>query len=372
MKNQMKSAFHSAAGRPIVLAMLGAMLAFACGPQLAFAQDDTNVFGIQDDFGQQGFGATPQLRSWNAEEVKTRIAGWLDEVQATDEQRGQVETILASEELATARGPEMLLKLSEILAIVDADAKEVVMQCRMSNTHIIPPAFAFLTNEDTPALVRNNIRLLYGRWLCQERYFDECLIQLDGLEPTDVADPGSLLFYQSVAFHRLSMREKGLESLAKLMNDVGDRPHRYDALAEIMHQDLTALEAGSLDEISRWMDDVERRLDLGRTGTKVRGIEDQIVSGLDKIIEELEKQKQGQGNGAGSLQPSSPAQDSSIKGGSGPGEVTPSNIGSSDGWGTLPPKERQQALQQIGQEFPPQFRAHIERYFRRLADDGKK
>lgn len=336
------------------------------------ANGATHLQAQDDIFGQGEFGATPQLRAWSLEELRSRIDTWLAEVDITDGQRAEIESILTDEKMARARGPEMLLNLADIIAVVDADAKEVVDLCKQNNPHVVPPEFAFLTNQDTPALVRDNVRLLYGRWLCQERYFDECLVQLDGLDVNEVADPGSLLFYQSVAFHRLSMKEPGLESLAKLMNDVGDRPHRYDALAEIMHQDLTALEGGSLDEISRWMDDVERRLDLGRTGTKVRGVEDQIVQGLDKIIEELEKQKKGGGNGPGNLRPNSPAQDSSIKGGSGPGEITQSNIGSEDGWGTLPPKDRQEALQQIGKEFPPQFRAHIERYFRRLADEGKK
>ncbi len=343
-------------------------LAFAAGLLGLFAE---NAFAQDDIFGQGQFGAVPTLRAWTAEELTTKVEDWLNTVEATDEQRAEVQSILESEEVAAARGPEVLLKLADILALVDADAAEVVELCKQNSTEIVPPDFAFLTNPDVPEIVRNNIRLVYGRWLCQIRYFDECLIHLDGLNPEDVADPGSLLFYQSVAYHRLSMKEPGLESLAKLINDVGDRPHRYDALAEIMHHDLTALEDGSLDEISRWMDDVERRLDLGRTGTKVRGIEDQIVKGLDKIIEELEKQQQGQGSGGGTLQPSNPAQDSNIMGGKGPGEVDRSNIGSADGWGTLPPKERQEALQQIGQEFPPQFRAHIERYFRRLADEGK-
>ncbi|MDA7980391.1 MAG: hypothetical protein MPJ50_16660 [Pirellulales bacterium] len=321
-------------------------------------------------FGDGQFGSTPTLYAWNIDQLQEKVNAWLEEAQATGDQREQVEAILAGEELAAARGPEVLLKLADLVAIVDADAAEVVDLCKQNNPHIVPPGFAFLTSQDTPALVRNNIRLLYGRWLCQARYFDECLTQLDGLQADQVADPGSLFFYKSVAYHRLSMKEPGLESLAQLINEVGDRPHRYDALAEIMHHDLTTLEDGSLDEISRWMDDVERRLDLGRTGTKVRGLEDQIVQGLDKIIEELEKQ-QGSGSGGGSTQSSKPANDSNIMGGSGPGEVDRSNIGSAEGWGTLPPKDRQEALQQIGQEFPPQFRAHIERYFRRLADEGK-
>ena len=59
-------------------------------------------------------------------------------------------------------------------------------------------------------------------------------------------------------------------------------------------------------------------------------------------------------------------------GGKGPGEVTRKNIGSQSGWGDLPPKEREQALQQIGRDFPSHYREAIKEYFRRLAAEGNE
>ena len=60
----------------------------------------------------------------------------------------------------------------------------------------------------------------------------------------------------------------------------------------------------------------------------------------------------------------------------GPGEVTKKNIGSESGWGDLPPKQREEAMQQIGRDFPSHYRDAIEEYFRKLAaeessDDDK-
>ena len=49
-------------------------------------------------------------------------------------------------------------------------------------------------------------------------------------------------------------------------------------------------------------------------------------------------------------------------GGKGPGEVTKKNIGSGSGWGDLPPKEREEAMQQIGRDFPAHYRDVIEQY----------
>ena len=76
------------------------------------------------------------------------------------------------------------------------------------------------------------------------------------------------------------------------------------------------------------------------------------------------------GQGQGSLNPSSPAQDSNPLGGSGPGNVDRRNHGEADDWGALPPKERQKALQQISKELPAHYREVIEEYFRKLARDG--
>ena len=58
--------------------------------------------------------------------------------------------------------------------------------------------------------------------------------------------------------------------------------------------------------------------------------------------------------------------------GKGRGEVTKRDIGSGSGWGDLPPKEREQAMQQIGREFPSHYRDAIEQYFRKLASQGSE
>jgi len=57
-------------------------------------------------------------------------------------------------------------------------------------------------------------------------------------------------------------------------------------------------------------------------------------------------------------------------GGKGRGEVTKRKIGTGSGWGDLPPKQREEALQQIGREFPSHYRDVIEQYFRKLANEG--
>ena len=62
--------------------------------------------------------------------------------------------------------------------------------------------------------------------------------------------------------------------------------------------------------------------------------------------------------------------ESQIAGGGANGDVDRKNIEDRDGWGKLPPAERQQALQQISRDLPTHYREAIEAYFRKLATDG--
>jgi hypothetical protein len=155
-----------------------------------------------------------------------------------------------------------------------------------------------------------------------------------------------------------------------LLERSDDLPTRYQKLAELMQQDLAGLEDDSLDHIARRMADVRRRLTLGRAGKTVQGVENGVIESLDKIIEKLEKQAQQQQSKAGAAggQPGgAPMQDSRLAELKAPGKVDPRDIGNGADWGNMPDKEREQALQDVGREFPSHYREVIEEYFRRLA-----
>ncbi len=99
-------------------------------------------------------------------------------------------------------------------------------------------------------------------------------------------------------------------------------------------------------------------------------MEDGVIESLDKLIKKIEEQQQQQDAASAArnnIRSSSPAQESQIIGGKGPGDVEKKNIGSSNGWGDLPPKEREAAMQDVGRDFPSHYRDVIEQYFRRLA-----
>ncbi len=238
------------------------------------------------------------------------------------------------------------------------------------------PSQPWLQDPKAPLLVTANLRLFYGRWLVQQSLFDEAQEQLSGLSPGDVVAPAELLFYQGVVYYHALNQTEGLKAIDSLLDGADLSPHRYVAVARLMEVDLGTLKPDTLDHIARRMENIGKYLDLGRGGPKVRKLQDGVVESLDKIIKKLEdelakqQQQSGQANG---LKPSRPADRSTLAGGRAPGQVTKKNFGNKGEWGNLPAKEREEAVQQIGRDFPSHYRDAIEQYFRRLAaeEDNK-
>lgn len=317
------------------------------------------------------FAKAPTVTAPSTADVRAQVLAWLNAREVDPLLRRSMDAAWQNDE-ALATVEARLELLTQTLALVDDRARALIDLCSKPRDRVILPSQDWLFDRDTPPLVRDNLRLIYGRWLSHELLYDESVDQLAGIAATDVIDPATLLFYQSVGYHRLLSKNDGLKTIRQLLDDVSDSPVRYTAVAALMLDDLSALEDDSLDHISRRMDDIRRRLELGRAGNKVRRVEDGVIASLDKLIDELEKQaqqQQGGGGSSGGMQPSSPMPDSRIARANGPGEVDRRNIGKSTGWGDLPAKKREEALQQIGKDFPAHYRDAIEQYFRKLASE---
>jgi hypothetical protein len=281
--------------------------------------------------------------------------------------RQMVEAVLGA---TGAEHDSVLDRVTEAFAIADPRVRAWLDRIHSADSPTAAAPPDWLDSPDLPAWEALHLKLYAGRWLILSGLVDEGLALLAPLNPDDVVDPAALLFFQGVAHHRLLHKEDGLKALGRLLEDVQGGPRRYQSLATLMQADLSALEEDSLDHISRRMGDIERRLVLGRAGPTVRRIEDGVIEDLDKLIEEMEKQRQqqqGGGTGPGSNQSNRPAQDSAPMGGRGEGQVDKKPIGDEAGWGDLPPRKREEALQEIGKDFPPHYREIIEQYFRKLA-----
>ena len=269
---------------------------------------------------------------------------------------------------------EVLDRVAASLAVLEPQAAAIYELTQQPPTGKLASP-ELLSDESVPVFIRGNLRLLIARWLAQHEMVDEALEQLRGLKPADVVDPASLLFYQALGHHRLLEKKECLAQVTLLLENESTIPRRYATIARLMEADIKPLKTDSLDEVARLMDDIRRRLDLGRAGKKVRDEEEAVIAKLEKMIEEMEQQQQQQqqqakGGGPPSSGSGPPLEESQAADKKGPGNVDSKDIGKKDGWGNLPPKERQEVLQQIGRDLPAHFRETIEEYFKRLAQDG--
>ncbi len=268
-----------------------------------------------------------------------------------------------------AEGADLLDRLAVSLAQVDPRVAELVEYCSRISKPGRLPEFSWLADSDTPELIRHNMRLFLARWMVQQGYYDEAISWMAGLSTDNVVSPDALLFYRSIAHHRLVQPDQADAALTQLLQREDELPARYQKLADLMRQDLSGLKDESLGHIARRMEDIRRRLAQGRSGERVQKIENDVIESLDKLIKKAEdQQKQSQSaSSSGSQQSGTPMEDSRIAEHKGPGKVEPRDIGHRSGWGNLPEKDREKALQEIGREFPSHYREVIEEYFRRLA-----
>jgi len=215
--------------------------------------------------------------------------------------------------------------------------------------------------------------------LVRARLYDEALPVIAEVDPVESIDPASALFFRGVCYHTLLMKKEALADLRRLLENEEDSPVRFARTAKMMVADIKPLKDDSLDEISRLMTDVSRRLDLGRANEEVEKREQQIIDKLTKIIDKIEKEQQQQqqqqqqssgGQGGQGNQQGNPMNESRIAGASGNGDVDLKKMKDGDGWGNLPPAERQQAIQQISRDLPTHYREAIEAYFRKMATEG--
>jgi hypothetical protein len=313
------------------------------------------------------FLAEPTWRPVPADAVGERLEDYLDSTKIAPGVQAEIRDHWRSGGAVTEG--DVLERLAACLAKGEERVAELIDYCATVSKPGALREFAWLADSDTPPLVRHNMRLFFARWLVQQGYYDEALAWTDGLTTEDVIAPEALLFYRAIAHHRLVQPDQAHSMLSQLLEREDELPMRYLKLAHLMRQDLSGLEDESLDHIARRMEDIRRRLAQGRSGERVQGIENGVIKSLDDLIKKIEEQLQQaqSASSAGSQQSGQPMQDSQIAELKGPGKVEPRDIGRSAGWGDLPDKEREKALQGIGREFPSHYREVIEEYFKRLA-----
>jgi len=311
--------------------------------------------------------------------IEQHFLSYLDQVQAPAEVRTRVLEHW-KQTAAQDKGPAFLERVLSTASLVEPRIAQLVEQLSDPQTAPVMPDQLSWLASDVPGWLQDAVRLACGRALAQRRLYDEALEALASLDAEQVCDPASLIFYRAVCQHHLLKKKECLANVDLLLERQSELPVRFAQISQLMSADIQPLKNDSLDEVARLMNDVQRRLDLGRAGKRVREQEDEIVDKLDKMIEQIEQQmqqqqqQQQQASGDQSQQQqgmAQPMEDSQIAGGSGPGDVDQKDIGKRAGWGNLPPAERQASLQRMTQELPSHYREVIEGYFRQLSKEKK-
>ena len=248
---------------------------------------------------------------------------------------------------------------------------------------------AVLKDEKQDAFFRTNVALAFAKAAASRKVYEEALDALKGTSPELAVDPASFYFFKAVSHHATAMKtgdkDSAVTAIVKLLDDVADAPDRYKMVATLMFFDIQnwASDPKDLSNIERLMDNSGRRLDLARGGETTQDIQKKIVFRLDELIKEMEaKAKDGQckggncpgggkpgskpGNGS-TVNPSQPAPDSTVMGGSGAGKVDPAELRKiAEQWGTLPADKRAKVVSEITRDLPPKFEPMIKNYFEAL------
>ncbi|MFK7736141.1 MAG: hypothetical protein AB8B50_08945 [Pirellulaceae bacterium] len=323
----------------------------------------------QDELAKSASWDWPSVSAFEA-----HLESYLEQNQASEEDRQNLSKIWSGMEDAE-RGPELLQRLLDSASVLDPRIAQLNKQLNDPGQPPIEPGSLDWLASDVPGWLQDTIRLACGRGFAQRKMYDEALAALTALELSQVCDPSSLIFYRATSEHHLMRAEECLADVELLLERKSELPQRFAQLAELMLADISKVESDSLDEVSRLMRDVERRLDLGRAGKRVRNEEQEIVDKLDKLIKDIEQQmqqqQQQQQQQAQQNQSQQGMQDSEIADQNGPGDVDKKDQGERSGWGNLPPAERQESLQRLTEELPTHYRDVIEGYFRQLSKAKK-
>ncbi|WP_231615412.1 hypothetical protein [Novipirellula artificiosorum] len=331
-------------------------------------------------FGDDAFERRSSWQRYDVAQMSQMLRSSLDEIGvlplAMDQASEQF--IAAIEKRDMDPLDAYVASVRRIVPSVDALVISTEMSLAQAGASIDPNAPTYGEIESLSKTLRMTLRTWLGRELVRSRLYDEALPVIAEVDATESIDPAAVLFYRGACYHALLMKTEALADLRRLLENEDESPIRFTRTAQMMIADIKPLKEDSLDEISRIMTDVSRRLDLGRTDEEVEKREQQIIDKLTKLIDKIEQQQQqqqqnqsaGGQNGQGQQQ-GTPMEDSRIAGANGNGDVDPKQRKDGEGWGNLPPAQRQEALQQISRDLPTHYREAIEAYFRKLATEGK-
>jgi hypothetical protein len=305
------------------------------------------------------------------DDVRTQLVRWLTQHGFNNEKTASQIAAAWSAGGGAVAGRDSFDRLIKSFCIADPETRRFVEASSPAQSMRAFPSAEVLNHDESDEFYTLNLRLFYARALTQRLMYDEALTVFSRIDPARVVDPATCLFYQAVCQQQLLKKAEGLETLSKLLHRTEGVAESYTRVATLMQDELQALDNRSLDAVSRKMQDSERRLDLGRGGQRVQKVQEEIIESLNEIIKQREQQsnpqaQQGQGEN-NSNRSSGPAEDSSIKGATAPGNVDKKNLKKQGSWGNLQEKQLNDAKNLLNRDFPSNYHDAVEQYFKKLA-----
>ena len=327
----------------------------------AIAEDSIEDINLQNELSRRASWSQP-----SDVENNKRVTNWIQKQPET------TPDIMAAVKIIMSGETDTLDRIMKVICTVRQQYNKILTDIRFTPPIEIARLQEKFTQTKDDAFAADTIRLWFARELLRLGRYDEAAPLLQDLSLTTSVDPTTLLFCRAACDYWLLKIEEAAKSVSQLLEREQELPVRYRQLALLLENDIASLKEDSLDHISRRMRDVTKRLERGHAGPKVQAVQNGVVQSLDKLIKKLEEQKQqqssgGAGSAGGNMSDGRPMEDSQLAGGKGRGEVKKRDLSDTEGWGDLPPREREDALQQIGRDYPAHYREAIEQYFKRLA-----
>ncbi|MCA9035016.1 MAG: hypothetical protein KDA91_07800 [Planctomycetaceae bacterium] len=303
------------------------------------------------------------------DQARTQVLSWIAMANIDSSVARQVTALWADKDEALLAADELLDRVIQSFALADTATLRLSEEWNSGTPGQLPLADGIRKDE----FFQNAVRLFHARCLTQHRLYDEALLILEDLNPDASIDPAGLFFYRAVCQQKLLKLSDAASSVALLLNNTLDVPVRFRVVAEMMRDELKSAEEGGLPEVARVMSDVQRRLDLGRSGERVQQQEDRVISLLDKLLEDMQKQQQNGGGGGadGSNQQNAGTQgaaQSTIKGSAAEGEADRKELTENGAWGMLDQQSETKARELIRQQFPSNYLDVISRYTQKIAE----
>lgn len=247
----------------------------------------------------------------------------------------------AAAKQADAQDPAAALSLMKILTATQDPYLRAHVRYRLGRV--------FLDGDDPEQAIK-----ILGEYLAQDR------------NKTDL--DGEALFFYAQALADLPVPLQAAAAFAAFLKHWKDKaPERFVASAQQQLAELESQLESPLHEIADTMKTCERRIKKTDTGKQTQERQEDVLTRLQKLIEEAEEREKAGGGPGGLGNPTSPATKSALP------DAGATQIGNLnrppavvDRWGSMKQRDREAIETDLQQSIPGHYRKMLDEYYKKL------